>query len=107
VREPNGYEGFSAVSDRADHDSRRCGAEFESARRDPLMQHSRDGTQRGSCPRSQSGKQERGEAAGALLRLIHGTRSRPGRQSDARTHVGDPVRGRRNQSMRSCTPTRR
>jgi hypothetical protein len=30
-----------------------------------------------------------------------------GRHRDARTHAGDPVRSRRSQSMRSCTPTRR
>jgi hypothetical protein len=32
----------------------------------------------GSCPSWQSGKQESGEADGALLLLIQGTRSRPG-----------------------------
>jgi hypothetical protein len=85
VREPSSTLGFRAVSNRTDHDSRRCSAEFESARRDPPIQHSRDRSQRGSCPSSQSGKRESGEADGALLLHIQGTRDPAGTGTLART----------------------
>jgi len=104
--EPSSTLGFRAVSNRTDHDSRRCGARFEPARRGPPIRTA-EMALNGVVSELAVGEQERGEAEGdaAAAHPRHTLAARP--VWDARTRVGDPVRSRLSQSMRSCTPTRR
>jgi hypothetical protein len=102
VREPSSTLGFRAVSNRTDHDSRRCGAEFESARRGPPIQHSRDRSQRGRVrARSRAG----GRVAKRTGRCCCTSKARAhGRPALGRSHArrrSGPEWSRRNQSMRS------